>query len=105
MIYPQKWANSQYAGGPTVGEDTKTNPLAPDASNAANLEDFPKETLVNGDIFAGEGFGGAAGGGVDEPDLSIGSLGIGGGTKGDTTEIGAFAAPTFRFTCISNCPT
>lgn len=59
---------------------------------------------MNGEAFAGEGFGGAAGGGVEEPDLSMGSLGIGGGTRGDTTDIGAFAVPTFRFTCISKSP-
>lgn len=86
----------------TVGEATRTYPLAPEASNAASLDDFPKETFVKGVVFSTEDLDGD-GDGETAADTSIGGVGIGGSGVDDIK--GAFAAPTFRFRCISKSPT
>ena len=88
----------------TVGEATRTYPLAPEASNAANLDDFPKETFVKGVDFSTEDLDGdGVGDGETAADISIGGVGMGGGGVDDIK--GAFTAPTFRFRCISKSPT
>jgi hypothetical protein len=88
----------------TVGEATRTYPIAPEASNAANLDDFPKETFVKGVVFSTEDLDGDGDGdGETAADTSIGGVGIGGSGVDDIK--GAFAAPTFRFRCISKSPT
>lgn len=88
---------------PTVGDDTKTYVLVPEASNAANFGDFSLETLANGLFFSGD-FGGD-GGRVAGADSSIGLLGIGGGVVGEMLDKGALVAPMFRLICISKSPT
>lgn len=88
----------------TVGEATRTYPLAPEASKAANLDDFPKETFVNGVLFSAEDFFGDDGRATGA-DTSIGSVGIGGAAVGNVLDMNAFVAPTLRFRCISKSPT
>jgi hypothetical protein len=88
----------------TVGEATRTYPLAPEASNAANLDDFLKETFVKGVVFSTEDLDGD-GAGETAADNSIGGVGIGGGDSGVDDVKGAFATPMFCFRCISKSPT
>lgn len=89
---------------PTVGEATRTYPVAPEASKTANLDDFPNETLVNGVAFSEDVFGGD-GVVATGADTSIGLVGIGGGSVGEMLDRGAFIAPTLRRKCISKSPT
>ena len=86
-----------------MGEDTRTQLLDPEASKAANLDDFPKARFLNGVGFAGEGFGGD-GSGVAATISFIGLVGIGGAVVGEMLDKGACKAPTFRFRCISKSP-
>lgn len=88
----------------TVGEETRTYPLAPEASKAANLDDLSTEVLVNGVAFSEEDFGAGAGGGAGA-DSTMGLLGIGGAAAGEMLDTGALVAPIFRFKCISKSPT
>jgi hypothetical protein len=84
----------------TVGDDTRRYALDPEASKAANFEDFSTGTFINGlEAFGGDG------GGEASADSTMGSVGIGGGVTGEIPDIGAFVAPMFRFRCISNSPT
>lgn len=46
----------------TVGDDTITYPLDPEASRAANLAAFSTETFVNGLTFSAEDLVGGGGG-------------------------------------------
>ena len=78
--------------------------MVPEASSAANFDVFSEGTFINGLFFSGDDFGGD-GGGVAGADSTMGLLGIGGGVMGDMFDIGAVAAPIFRFRCISNSPT
>lgn len=90
----------------TVGEETRTYPLAPEASKAANLDDLSTEVLVNGVAFSEEDFGAGAGaGGGAGADSTMGLLGIGGAAAGEMLDTGALVAPIFRFICISKSPT
>lgn len=82
--------------------------MDPEASNAANFDDFPKEWLINGAAFSEYGLGGDGGGGGETgSETSMGSVGIGGGVVGEMLDngAGAFGAPTFLFRCISKSPT
>lgn len=81
--------------------------LDPEASKAANLDDFPKAVFLNRVCFSGEGFGGGGGGGgggLAAAVSFIGLVGIGGAAVGEMLDNGAFVAPTFRFRCISKSP-
>ncbi|KAI8024405.1 hypothetical protein LOK49_LG03G02201 [Camellia lanceoleosa] len=91
---------------PTVGDDIRTYPLAPEASNAANFVDFSIQNICKRTdfFFFVEDFSGGVGGEA-VADLIIGLLGIGGGVVGETKGMGAFVAPIFRFRCISKSPT
>lgn len=90
----------------TVGEETRTYPLAPEASKAANLDDLSTEVLVNGVAFSEEDFGAGAGaGGGAGADSTMGLLGIGGAAAGEMLDTGALVAPILRFKCISKSPT
>lgn len=82
--------------------------MDPEASNAANFDDFPKEWLINGVAFSEDDLvGGDGGGGATGAETSMGSVGIGGGVVGEILDKGegAFMAPTFLFICISKSPT
>ena len=81
----------------TIGDDTRRYALDPEASKAANFEDFSTGTFINGL----EAFGGGEAG----ADSTMGSVGISGGVTGEIPYIGAFVAPMFSFRCISNSPT
>lgn len=78
--------------------------MVPEASNAANFDDFSMDAFTNGLLFSGDDFGGD-GGSVSGADSTIGLLGIGGGVVGEMLDRGAFVAPMFRLRCISNSPT
>lgn len=86
----------------TVGDDTRRYALDPEASKAANFEDFSTGIFANGLRAFG---GGGDGGGEAGADSTMGSVGIGGAVVGEIPDMGAFMAPTFRFRCISNSPT
>jgi hypothetical protein len=86
----------------TAGDDTRTYALYPEASKAANFVDFSTGTFVNGLVFSGEDFGGAAG--ATGADSTIGLVGIGGGVVGEIPDMGTCVAPMSRFTCISKSP-
>lgn len=88
----------------TVGEDTKTYALAPEASKARNFEGFSKRLFVNGLIFSWEGFGGNDGGAAGA-DSTGGLAETVGGAVGAMTGMGGFVTPTFRLRCISKSPT
>lgn len=84
----------------TVGEDTKTYALDPEASKARSFEGFSKSFFGNGLIFSEEVFGGNDGwaGGDD-------SAGAVGGAVGAMTDMGGFVTPILRLICISKSPT
>lgn len=85
----------------TVGDETRTYPVAPEASNAANFFDFSTGMFVNGFVFW-EGLGGD--GGVAMADSPIGSLGIGGACVGEAIGMMVSADLMFLLRCISNPP-
>lgn len=64
----------------TVGDDTITYPLDPEASKAANLAAFSTETFVNGVAFSEEDLDGGGGGAAGDD-----SLGAGGAVVWGTT--------------------
>ena len=83
----------------TILDNTRTYPLVPEASSAANFADIRTETFVNGLFFSVEDLGGV--GGVEE----AGDDSSGGGGGGEATGMGDSVTPTFRFRCISKSPT
>ena len=84
----------------TVGHDTRTYPVAPDASSAANFLDFLTESFTNGFSFAFTEDNGAAAGAESD----IGLLGIGGASVGEANSTGATAELMFLLRCISKSP-
>lgn len=78
--------------------------MLPEASNAANFDDFSEETFTNGLLFSEDDFGGNDGGGADA-DSTMGLVGMGGGVTGEMLDKGAAATPTFLLRFISNSPT
>lgn len=84
----------------TVGEATRTYPLAPDASRAANFLDFSTGIFVNGLVFTGEAF---VGEGAEEAgvDSVFGAVGTGAGATGGATATGD---SMFLLRCISKSP-
>ena len=89
---------------PTIGDGTRTHPLGPEASSAANFADFFSETFANGLIFSVEDLGDADGSETGA-DSIIRLLETGGGVRGETAGVGDIVVLISRLRCISKSPT